>query len=102
MSNLLYILAFVVGGLLIWKMRQQSEHAKGVITKHCRNLDLQLLSIARSSFNFKLGEHFLEASFVFEFSSDNENNYQGTVYLSGLKRPRFELPPYRCFDNFDN
>ena len=98
MMDLLYILLTVIAGTLIWKLRQQSEYAKEVITKHCRQLDLQLLSVARSSFNLKLGQQFLEACFVFEFSSDNENNYQGKVFLSGLKRPRFELPPYRCFD----
>ena len=98
MLDLLYILLTVIAATLIWKLRQQSEYAKEVITKQCFQLDLQLLSVARSSFNFKLGSQFLEAFFVFEFSSDNQNNYQGKVYLSGLKRPRFELPPYRCFD----
>ena len=98
MINLVYILLTVIAGTLIWKLRQQSEYAKEVITRHCFQLDLQLLSVARSSFNLKSGPRFLEACFVFEFSSDNQNNYQGRVYLSGLKRPRFELPPYRCFD----
>lgn len=101
MLDLLFILFSVVVGVLIWKLRQQSEYAKELITQHCYKLDLQLLSVARSQFNYKLGENFLQASFVFEFSSDNDNSYQGRLLLSGLRRPRFELPVYRSFENTD-
>ena len=95
MLNLLFILFTVIAGTSIWKLRQQSEHAKNLIEKECIKLDLQLLSVSRSNFNFKLGKQFLQASFSFEFSSDNENSYQGKLYLSGLHRARFELPVYR-------
>lgn len=98
MIDLLFILLTVVGGTLIWKLRQQSEHAKELITQHCLKLDLQLLSVARSAFNFKLGDNFLQASFIFEFSSDNDNSYQGQLFLSGLRKPRFALPVYRSFE----
>ena len=101
MIDLLFILFAVVCATLIWKLRQQSEYAQQLIEKHCIKLDLQLLSFARSNFNFKLGPHFLQASFVFEFSSDNENSYRGKLFLSGLMRPRFELPVYRSFDATD-
>lgn len=101
MTDLLFILFVFTSATLIWKLRQQSEHAKKVIEQHCIKLDLQLLSFARSNFNFKLGPQFLQASFVFEFSSDNENNYQGKLFLSGLHRPRFELPVYRSFESDD-
>ncbi len=99
MTDLLFILFSVLVGTLIWKLRQQSEYAKELITNHCFKLDLQLLSVARSQFNFKLGKNFLQASFVFEFSSDNDNSYQGHLFLSGLHRPRFELPVYRTFED---
>lgn len=88
--------------MLIWKLRQQSEYAKILIEKHCIELDLQFLNVSRSNFNFKLGQNFLQASFVFEFSSDNENSYQGKLLLSGLHRPRFELPVYRSFESTDS
>ena len=101
MTDLLFILFVVIFATLIWKLRQQSEYAKELIEKHCVKLDLQLLSFARSNFNFKLGPNFLQASFVFEFSSDNENNYKGKLFLSGLMRPRFELPVYRSFESTD-
>lgn len=101
MIDLLFILLVVVIATTIWKLRQQSEHAKEIIEKHCIKLDLQLLSFSRSSFNFKLGPNFLQASFTFEFSSDNENNYIGKLFLSGLMRPRFELPVYRSFESHD-
>ncbi|WP_022942442.1 DUF3301 domain-containing protein [Psychromonas hadalis] len=100
MTDLLFILFVVISATLIWKLRQQSEHAKEMIEKQCVKLDLQLLSVSRSSFNFKLGKNFLQASFVFEFSSDNENSYQGKLFISGLHRPRFEFPVYRSFEEF--
>lgn len=101
MVNLLFILFSVIFAALIWRLRQQSEHAKILIEQQCAKLDLQLLSVSRSKFNYKLGPDFLRASFVFEFSSDNENSYQGTLFLSGLHRPRFEFPVYRSFDSND-
>lgn len=96
--DLLFILGMVLLGTTLWKLRQQSERAKSLIEQHCKSLDLQVLSVARSYFNFKLGEHFLQASFIFEFSSDGSDHYQGTLWLSGLVKPRFQLPPYRTFD----
>ncbi len=101
MIDLLFILLSVCAGMLIWKLRQQSEYAKDLISKHCIKLDLQQLSVARSNFNYSLGAQFLQASFVFEFSSDNENNYQGTLFLQGLRQPRFDLPVYRSFEQSD-
>lgn len=101
MIDLLFILLVVLVATLIWKLRQQSEYAKELIEQHCVKLDLQLLSFSRSNFNYKLGVNFLQASFTFEFSSDNENSYQGKLFLSGLHRPRFELPVYRSFESTD-
>lgn len=101
MTDLLFILFVVVVATLIWKLRQQSEYAKEIIEKQCIKLDLQLLSVSRSNFNFKLGPDFLLASFAFEFSSDNENNYQGKLFIAGLHRPRFEFPVYRSFESTD-
>jgi len=99
MGDLLFILFSVIVAAAFWKLRQQSEYAKELINKHCFKLDLQLLSVARSQFNYKLGRDFLQASFVFEFSSDNDNSYQGRLFLNGLHRPRFELPVYRTFED---
>lgn len=101
MVDLLLILLVVICATIIWKLRQQSEYAKTLIEKECIKLDLQFLSFSRSHFDFKLGPNFLLASFVFEFSSDNENSYQGKLFLSGLYHPRFELPVYRSFESPD-
>ena len=97
--DLLFIIIMVLVGSTIWKLRQQSELAKTLIEKHCERLELQLLSFARSRFNFKLGNDFLQANFVFEFSSDGQNSYQGTLTLNGLIKPRFQLPAYRIDDD---
>lgn len=101
MLDLLFILLVVVVATLIWKLRQQSEYAKDLIEKQCNKLNLQLLSVSRSNFNYKLGPNFLLASFAFEFSSDRENSYQGKLYISGLQRPRFEFPVYRSIEPTD-
>ena len=99
MWDLFFILGMVLLGTTFWKLRQQSEFAKSMIEQHCKKLELQMLSIARSHFNLKLGSDFLQASFVFEFSSDGENNYQGKLTLNGLAKPRFQLPAYRVVDD---
>ena len=99
MWDLFFILGMVLLGTTLWKLRQQSELAKSMIERHCKNLELQLLSVARSRFNFKLGPDFLQSSFVFEFSSDGTDHYQGTLFLSGLVKPRFQLPAYRLVDD---
>ncbi|MCW8996211.1 MAG: DUF3301 domain-containing protein [Psychromonas sp.] len=99
MTNLLFILFSIIAGALFWKLRQQSEYAKELISRRCCELDLQLLSVARSQFNFSLGKDCLQASFVFEFSSDNDNCYQGRLLLNGLHNPKFELPVYRSFED---
>lgn len=99
MGDLLLILLFALAGTVIWKLRQQSELAKELITNHCFKLDLQLLSVSRSKFNYALGKNFLQASFIFEFSSDNDNCYQGHLLLRGLRHPRFQLPVYRTFED---
>lgn len=99
MTNLLFLLFSLLAGALFWKLRQQSEFARELIIKRCMQLDLQLLSVSRSQFNFKPGKNFLQASFVFEFSSDNDNCYQGRLLLNGLHNPRFELPVYRTFED---
>ncbi|MEG3754308.1 DUF3301 domain-containing protein [Psychromonas arctica] len=97
--DLLFILLMVLVGTTIWKLRQQSELAKKLTEVHCHKLGLQLLSFSRSRFNFTLGSDFLQASFVFEFSSDGDNNYQGGLTLNGLIKPRFQLPAYRVVDD---
>lgn len=99
MWDLLFILGTVIFATSIWRLRQQSELAKSIIESHCKKLELQILSVARSQFNYKLGKNFLQASFVFEFSSDGTNSYQGIMKLNGLTKPQFELPPYRIADD---
>lgn len=99
MWDLLFILFMVLAGAIIWKLRQQSELARTMIEQHCQKLGLQLLSTARSNFNLKLGQDFLRANFIFEFSSDGENHYQGDFSLSGLSQPRFQLPAYKMVDD---
>jgi len=101
MWDLLLILGTVVIATMIWKLRQQSELATVIVEQHCQKLGLQLLSTARSHFNFKLGSDFLQASFVFEFSSDGQNSYQGVLTLNGLVKPRFQIPAYRVIDDQD-
>ena len=50
MTNLLAILAVAFLGYAFWQQSKQTEVAKKAIARHCKQLNLQLLSVAR-------GEH---------------------------------------------
>ena len=95
MWDLFFILGMVLLVTSLWKLRQQSELAKSMIEQHCKKLNLQVLSFSRSHFNFKLGADFLQASFIFEFSSDGAERYQGRITMLGHKVREVEMDAYR-------
>ncbi|MCE0556072.1 MULTISPECIES: DUF3301 domain-containing protein [unclassified Motilimonas] len=95
MSDLFWLFAIFAICIWFWQQRKQNERAQELIEQRCQQLELQLVSVARDNICFKLGEHFLEQTFVFEFSSDSENCYQGYLRLSGQHKYHFDIPPYR-------
>ncbi|WP_064602221.1 DUF3301 domain-containing protein [Photobacterium sp. J15] len=100
MDNLLGILALALLGYLFWQQRRQTEFAQKFIEQRCDTLNLQLLAIAR-------GEHKLKDSegrwqwhtvYLFEFSADGHDSYQGYVVMKGFRPMQFYVPPHHMPD----
>ncbi|MGL5947726.1 MAG: DUF3301 domain-containing protein [Aeromonas sp.] len=98
MSDVLWILALFALGLLFWRQRQQAELATRYLRQYCQRQDLQLLSVARSRRQWSRQPLGLLTLYQFEFSSDGESAYQGTLRLRGLQVVGIDLPPFRMPD----
>ncbi|MFV0575516.1 MAG: DUF3301 domain-containing protein [Vibrio sp.] len=100
-TDLLMILAVMFGAFLFWQQRRQSEIAQAAIARHCDQLDLQLLSVSRLRYQFRLpdGQFRFNALYQFEFSARGDDYYQGRAIMIGFKAYKFMLPPYRIVEN---
>ncbi|WP_339722941.1 DUF3301 domain-containing protein [uncultured Paraglaciecola sp.] len=97
----LYDLILLIGIFLLaamfWRFRAISEALKTQLDAYCERQQLQLISVARvktriGSYKGKLD--FL-SDFVFEFSGNGEDSYQGQVQMVGLKVLNIDTPAYR-------
>lgn len=83
---------------LFWQTRTMAELAKRAADQHCDKLGLQLLAIARVKLKPSRSQngHFCwQASYQFEFSSDGESFYLGTIVIKGDKVIKVDTPAYR-------
>ncbi|WCE30408.1 DUF3301 domain-containing protein [Vibrio sp. SCSIO 43137] len=96
-DNLLAILALSFGCFLFWQQRRQSELAKAAIIRKCRQLDLQLLSVALKAHKIKTpdGRWYWHTVYQFEFSALGDDCYQGQLFMKGFHPLNFAIPPYR-------
>jgi hypothetical protein len=99
-DNLLAILLLCFFCFLFWQQRRQSELAKMAITRKCKELDLQLLSIAISGHKLKMRHELTtiwcwHTVYLFEFSSLGDDCYKGKLTMVGFRSMRFELQPHR-------
>ncbi|UIP28500.1 DUF3301 domain-containing protein [Photobacterium sp. TLY01] len=96
MDNLLGILALAILGYLFWQQRRQSELAQQFITQRCQQLGLQVLSVARGSHRLKddAGNWCWQTLYLFEFSADGADAYQGSATFKGLRPVQFYVPPH--------
>jgi hypothetical protein len=96
-DNLLAILGVSLGCFLFWQQRRQSELAKSAIIKHCKQLDLQLLSVAFKAHKLRTpqGNFKWYTQYQFEFSALGDDYYQGQLVMRGFRPVTFNLPPYR-------
>lgn len=97
MDNLLAIMALSFACFLFWQQRRQSELAKAAIIRRCKQLDLQLLSVAFSAHRLRTADkrwrwHTL---YQFEFSALGDDCYQGKLIMQGFHPLQFQIPPYR-------
>lgn len=100
MENLFGILLIAIIAFLFWQQRRQTEIAQYYIEQRCKNMGLQLLSFARGAHKLKnyRGEWGWRTVFVFEFSADGQDAYQGYLEMKQLRASHFHLPPHRLPD----
>ncbi|MEL3923540.1 DUF3301 domain-containing protein [Aeromonas enteropelogenes] len=95
MGEMLGILLLMAIGGLFWQQRRQAELAWKYMRRYCQHHDLQLLSLARGKRELARQPLRLLTHYQFEFSSDGESHYQGTLKMQGLHVVGVELPPHR-------
>lgn len=61
--------------------------------RYCQHHDLQLLSLARHRRELAHNPLRLLTHYQFEFSSDGESHYHGTLKMQGLHIVGVDLPP---------
>lgn len=102
MDNLFAILGLTFFCFLFWQQRRQSEYAHQAIQQYCKKMELQLLSVARGSYGFRLpsGKKRLYTTYEFEFSSVGDDHYTGKLIMVGFRAAKFNLPPYRMAEEY--
>ncbi|CAH0538897.1 DUF3301 domain-containing protein [Vibrio marisflavi] len=97
LSNLVSIFALCLICFLFWQQRRQAEVAKAAIAHKCKQLELQLVSVALGRHRLKdeNGRWYWNTSYQFEFSSLGDDCYQGTLIMKGFRPLKFQLPPHR-------
>ncbi|MGY3862134.1 DUF3301 domain-containing protein [Aeromonas lacus] len=95
MGEMLGILALMAIAGAFWLQRRQAELAWQYMRRYCQHHDLQLLSLARNRREVTGKPLRLLTHYQFEFSSDGESHYQGTLKMQGLHVIGVELPPHR-------
>ncbi|RSD30626.1 DUF3301 domain-containing protein [Vibrio pectenicida] len=96
-GDLLAILALCCIALVFWQQRRQAELAKTIATNKCKQLELQLLSVALKGHKAKMpdGTWYWHSIYQFEFSSLGDDCYQGEIIMRGFQLIRVQLPPHR-------
>ncbi|GLT17321.1 hypothetical protein GCM10007938_10980 [Vibrio zhanjiangensis] len=96
-GDLLAIMVLFLIAFVFWQQRRQAELAKEIATRRCKQLDLQLLSIALKGHYVKMpdGRWCWHSIYQFEFSSLGDDYYQGQLVMRGLQLIRVQVPPHR-------
>ena len=95
--DILFILIIVVVIAQFWRIRAISEAANRYLSNYCEKQGLQLISVARDKTRFGLvgGKPDWKTQFIFEFSGNGEDKYQGILEMEGLRALSATVPPYR-------
>ena len=83
---------------LFWLNRRIAEAASVHAKRQCEQLQVQLMSVACSKRRFgilKNGKPGMKSEFIFEFSSDGENAYQGVLFMEDEKLKSVVVPPHK-------
>ncbi|CAH9063901.1 hypothetical protein PSECIP111951_02995 [Pseudoalteromonas holothuriae] len=98
MATLWLLIIFGAVIALFWTSRQAAEAAKEHAQHQAEKLQVQMLSIAckqRRLGILRNGKPGIKSQFTFEFSSDGESVYYGTLYLENNRLVKADIPPYR-------
>ena len=94
--DIVVLLVIVTFALQFWRVRAISEKANDYLRQYCEKNGLQLISVARRKTRLaargKLDWH---TEFNFEFSSNGEDSYQGSMTMIGLSIVSTDLPVHR-------
>lgn len=90
------IVGLVISAGLFWQWRKQAEWARHVATIKLQQLNLQLLELHRAGgrLTWQRGPRW-RANFKFDFCSQYEHRYTGSLTLLNMSLERFDLPPHR-------
>jgi len=92
---------FILIGAVIyffWLNRKIAEAANVHAKRQSDQLQVQLIGVACNKRRFgilKSGKPGMKSEFIFEFSSDGENAYQGVLIMEDEKLKSVVVPPHR-------
>ncbi|MCL1126677.1 DUF3301 domain-containing protein [Shewanella surugensis] len=95
--DIFIILALVVIIVFFWQLRQMAEVSRVYVNQECQRQQVQLLAIAQHSARPSLGGHSgftWKASYLFEFSTNGIDKYQGNIWMLGTKIQKIEWPVF--------
>lgn len=89
--------------LLVWywlKSREVKELALRSAARYCRDLDLSLLDQTVALKSVRLardsrGKYAIARTYNFDFSSNGEDRYQGSIVMLGRRSESIKLAPHR-------
>ncbi|MCF2860431.1 DUF3301 domain-containing protein [Pseudoalteromonas sp. SMS1] len=96
----LFIIIFTTCGFF-WYSREIAEAAREHAAQQAEKLNVQLLSVAcqkRRIGVLKNGKLGIKSQFQFEFSSDRDTAYKGTLYLENQILVNMDVPPHRIVE----
>lgn len=98
--NLFDLVLLLIIGMVafqFWRIRAITEQANGYLHQYCEQRQLQLISVARVKTRLSVHRGKLDwyNRFVFEFSGNGEDAYQGELDMAGLRVVDTRLPAYR-------
>jgi len=95
MTDLLLILGLILVAAFFWQLRQMAEISRLFAEKECRRQKVQLLDIAMLQARPTLGGDTgicWKSRFMFDFSTDGLNQFQGHIHMIGKRITKIEWP----------
>lgn len=95
--DLILLMVIALFAVQFWRFRGIAENAQKYLENYCENKGLQLLSVARikTGLGIYRGKLDWQSSFIFEFSGNGEDSYQGQIKMSGVRVLETSLPAYK-------